>query len=263
MRNKLWATEPRAIRYGYFEDFPFFRKGNDLHECYAVYFLEKGSFEYRVGNGDDHVLSAGEAIICPPDVNFSKTVRETVTMHLICIAPEGEEISFPDEPIYYASDSRTVDTLSRLKSLVRQDEIPVERYRAHLILDLWYSLCQRFHSPFTAYTHREETDPAYREMTAYIDVHPETSLSELSRVFGCSRVTVNKTFRRYTGATVGEYIKKNRIERACRLLTQTDHPYKAIAPLCGFSNEYYFATVFRQETGITPGEYRRRGNMKE
>ena len=94
-------------------------------------------------------------------------------------------------------------------------------------------------------------------MTFYIDTHPDTSLSELSRVFGLSRVTVNKLFRQYTGAAVGEYVKKTRIERACRLLSQTNQPYKAIAPLCGFGSEYYFASVFKKETGFTPGEYRK------
>ena len=100
-------------------------------------------------------------------------------------------------------------------------------------------------------------------MIAYIDAHPETSLSNLSKVFGYSRVTVNKLFHRYTGAPAGDYVKKLRIERACRLLTQTNEPYKAIAPLCGFGSEYYFATVFKQVTGITPGEYRSQKNGKD
>ena len=262
MENNIWSIEPTPIRYGYFEDFPFFRKGNDLHECYAVYFLEKGAFEYRIGNGETKLLSAGEAVICPPNVNFAKTVRETVTMHLIGVTLEGEAPNFSEDPIPYAEDGRTAETLARLRSLVRQEALPVERYKMHLICDLWYCLCQRFVSPFTAYCHRAETDPVYREMTAYIDTHPETSLSELSQVFGYSRVTVNKLFHRYTGAPVGEYVKKIRIERACRLLTQTNQPYKAIAPLCGFGSEYYFATVFKESTGCTPGEYRRRGSAE-
>ena len=263
MKNNLWSIEPIPLHYGYFEDFPFFRKGNDLHECYAVYFLEKGSFEYRIGNGETQILSAGEAVICPPNVNFSKSVRETVTMHLIGVALEGEIPEFPLTPIHYSDDGRTAETLLRLRSLVRQEDIPVERYKMHLIRDLWYCICQRFTSPFINYYHRVETDPVYREMTAYIDTHPETSLSEISQVFGYSRVTVNKTFHRYTGAPVGEYIKKTRIERACRLLIQTEEPYKVIAPLCGFSSEYYFAAVFKRETGHTPGEYRKNAGMRE
>ena len=258
MKNSLWSTEPNPRSYGYFENFDFFRKGNDLHECHAVYFLEKGAFEYRIGNGELRLLSAGEAVICPPNVNFSKKVRETVTMHLIGVTLCGEAPQLPQSPISYAENQRIAETLSKLISLVRQEDIPIEQYRSHLIRDLWYCICGELHSPFVPYSHRVETDPSYREMSAYIDTHPDTSLSELSRIFGYSRVTVNKFFHRYTGAPVGDYIKKLRIERACRLLTQTDQPYKSLAPLCGFSNEYYFSTAFKQATGCTPGEYRRR-----
>ena len=263
MHTEFWSIDPNPIHYGYFEDFPFFRKGNDMHECYAVYFLEKGAFEYRIGNGETQLLSAGEAVICPPNTNFSKCVKETVTMHLMGISLEGNIPIMPSTPVEYASDTRISETLSRLKSLVRQTDIPIEKYRSHLILDLWYCLCQRFHSPFTPYFQRVETDPVYREMVAYIENHPETSLSELSSVFGYSRVTVNKMFRSYTGETVGNFIKKIRIERACRLLIQTDQPYKSIAPICGFANEYYFSAVFKSVTGCTPGQYRKNKAMSQ
>lgn len=258
MQSELWSIELSPAHYGYFEDFPFFRKGNDLHDCYAVYFLEKGSFEYRMGNGEPQLLKAGEAVICPPDVNFAKSVRETVTMHLIGMRLNGCSPRFPTEPFCYDDDNRIKETLLRLKSLVCQGQIPIERYRAHLISDLWYSVCQLFASPFIQYSRLVEISPLFREMTVYIDTHPDTSLSDLSRSFGCSRVTVNTLFRRHTGAAVGEYIKKTRIERACRLLSQTNQPYKAIAPLCGFGSEYYFASVFKKETGFTPGEYRKK-----
>lgn len=262
MENNIWSIEPMPVRYGYFEDFPFFRKGNDLHECYAVYFLEKGSFEYRIGNGETQLLSTGEAVICPPNVNFAKTVKETVTMHLIGVALDGDMPELPQTPINCKDDARISETLSRLRSLVRQDAIPIEEYKAHLIRDLWYCICGCLHSPFTPYYHRVETDPIYREMIAYIDTHPDATLSKLSDIFGYSRVTVNQLFHRYTGAPVGDYVKKLRIERACRLLTQTTQPYKVIAPLCGFANEYYFATVFKESTGYTPGEYRRRAHSE-
>ena len=254
----VWNLDICGKYYGYFADFPFFRMGNDYHEEYAVYFLEKGSFEYRIGNGEASVLHAGEMVICPPRTNFSKRVVDTVTMHLIRVEVGGELPDFA--AIRYAENGRIVETLARLKGLVSQSEIPVERYRMHLISDLWYSVSAELCSPFREYEpmKREAVDPIFLEMVAFIDEHPETSLSGVASVFGYSVVTVNRIFRDNTGGTVGDYIKKMRLERACRLLSQTDQPYKVIAPLCGFGSEYYFASFFKEMTGITPGEYRRR-----
>ena len=252
----VWNLDICGKYYGYFADFPFFRMGNDYHEEYAVYFLEKGSFEYRIGNGEASVLRAGEMVICPPCTNFSKRVIETVTMHLIRVAISGDLPWF--SPIRYAENGRIVETLERLKGLLSQSEIPTERYRMHLISDLLYSVSAEIDSPFREYEpwHREADGHTYREMVAFIEEHPETSLAGLASAFGYSRVTVNRIFHDSTGGTVGDYIKKMRLERACRLLSQTDHPYKVIAPLCGFGSEYYFASFFKEMTGITPGEYR-------
>lgn len=254
----IWDLDVCGKYYGYFEDFPFFRMGNDYHDEYAVYFLEKGKFEYRIGNGAASVLCAGEMIICPPRTNFSKKVIETVTMHLIRANVGGELPRLP--AIRYAENGRITETLTRLKGLLLQSELPTERYRMHLITDLWYSVFVELCTPFREYEplRRESDDHAYREMAEFIGEHPEISLSGLASAFGYSRVTVNRIFHDSTGGTVGDYVRKTRLERACRLLSQTDQPYKAIAPLCGFANEYYFATVFKQSTGYTPGEYRRR-----
>ena len=252
----IWGLDVRGTYYGYFAEFPFFRMGNDHHEEYAVYFLEKGAFEYRIGNGERSVLRAGEMVICPPRTNFSKTVLETVTMHLIRIELGGEISAF--SAIRYAENGRITETLKRLKGLVSQEELPTERYKMHLICDVWYSVCAELCPPFREYIPvcRGADDHIYSEMTAFIEEHPETSLAHIASVFGYSRVTVNRIFHDNTGGTVGDYIKKMRLERACRLLTQTDHPYKVIAPLCGFCSEYYFASFFKAMTGITPGEYR-------
>ena len=251
----VWSVEPSAQRYSYYADFPFFRKSNDYHEQYAVYFLEAGSFAYRIGSGAPEILDKGELIICPPHTNFSKTVRETVTMHLINLDFE-DEAEIPCCRFNYADDRRIVETLARLRGLLSQRELPTERYRRHLVDDLWYSICARIESPFVIYeTHA--SDPLSREINAYIANHLDTSLAELTEVFRCSRVTVNNCFRRYTGDTVGEYIRKARIEEACRMIAQTNEPFKALAPACGFSSEYYFSSVFHRSTGCTPGEYRR------
>ena len=255
MDASIWLITPRDQLYGYYECFPFFRKSNDLHETHAVYFVEAGAFEYRIGNGVFENIKAGEAIICPPNVNFSKKVTETVTIHLINVKLDGSP-SLPTGKFRFDSEPRISETLERLKGLAMQKTLPTELYRAHLVNDLWYSVIATITSPFTEYA-PSVTDPFFCEMSAYIEANPDTSLKGLAEKFSCSRVTVNKCFRRFTGGTAGEYIQKERIWKACRLLSETSEPLKSIAPKCGFANEYYLSKVFRAATGKTPIQYRK------
>ena len=262
MDKAIWLTPIKNQLYSYYEDFSFFRKSNDLHTCIAVYFVEKGSFKYRIGNSDYDTVSAGQAIICPPNVNFNKSVISTVTMHLVNVALDGTSEAAIQGKFNYADDKRICDTLERLKGLVQQKDIPTELYRSHLITDLWYSLLSILSSPFTEYT-QMPSDPFFCEMRSYIEANLNVTPSGLAEKFACSRMTVNKCFRKFSGCTAVEYIQNERIWKATVLLTQTNEALKSIAPQCGFSNEYYFSKVFRSVTGRTPMQYRREYGKKQ
>lgn len=255
MDSSVWLISPQNQLHSYFKDFPFFRKSNDLHLSHAIYFVEEGAFEYRIGSGVFEIINAGEAVICPPNVNFSKRVTKTVSMHLVNL-DLGSSPSLPIGKFRYADEPRLCETLDRLKGLALQKSVPTELYRSHLVTDLWYSLLSMLNSPFTEYA-PSVTDPFFCELTAYVEANPDTSLSGLAEKFSCSRVTVNKCFRRFTGGTAGDYIQKERIWKACRLLSETLEPLKSIAPKCGFANEYYFSKVFKAETGTAPIQYRK------
>ena len=47
-----------------------------------------------------------------------------------------------------------------------------------------------------------------------------------------------------------------RIRAACRILTATDDPLKAVAGSLGFCDEYYFSRAFKAEMKTSPGRYR-------
>ena len=253
MNGDIWSHRPTEQQYRYFADFPFFRCANDLHENVAIYVLQDGEFEYRVGSAEAQILKKGELVICPANVNFNKKVLKTVTMHLINLAlPDG--LITNALKIKYEGNERIEETLLRLNSLVCQSEMPTDIYREHLINDLWYSVISDVANPFVSYE-MEVSDPFLLEMKAYIETHLNASLADVAQAFHCSRVTVNKHFKRYTGQSVGEYVTRSRIAAACRMIVESNEPFKSIASACGFSNEYYFHTVFKRITGSAPGQY--------
>ena len=65
-----------------------------------------------------------------------------------------------------------------------------------------------------------------------------------------------RSFRRAHGQTLGEYVRRLRIEDACRRLITTESAITEVALECGFSDHSHFARVFRRHMGVSPGRFR-------
>lgn len=84
------------------------------------------------------------------------------------------------------------------------------------------------------------------------------SSEELADTFHYSASHLNRLVRQATGRSLTEYVRTRRMERAKRLLVQTDMSVTAIAGVVGIPNVAYFCRSFREATGQTPGEFRAR-----
>ena len=60
------------------------------------------------------------------------------------------------------------------------------------------------------------------------------------------------------GASLQVLKDEVRFERAKELLNRSDKPVKQVAAASGFQNEKSFIRAFREWTGLSPGEFRRR-----
>ena len=84
----------------------------------------------------------------------------------------------------------------------------------------------------------------------------EVHLDAVAENVGLSPAGLRARFKSETGYTLHEYLIRRRVEEARRRLSGTEDDITNIAHDLGFSSSQYFATVFRRETGMTPGEYR-------
>jgi AraC family transcriptional regulator len=66
-----------------------------------------------------------------------------------------------------------------------------------------------------------------------------------------------RTFRRHHGATIANYVRQRRIQRARAEVASAKRPLSAIALDAGFADQSHFTRVFRQTFGETPGQYAR------
>ena len=82
------------------------------------------------------------------------------------------------------------------------------------------------------------------------------SLTDIAHASGVHPVHLSREFRRYFDCTVGEYMRKLRIEHASYLLASTNTPLAEIANVCGFADQSHFSSTFKRTVGLTPARYR-------
>ncbi len=107
---------------------------------------------------------------------------------------------------------------------------------------------------------RSGEDRLVSEVRRYIGAHMDEafSLDDLARAVNLSKYYFLRRYKRLTGRTPMEDVRRIRVEYARRLILTTDLPLKAIAPIVGLGNEYAFSKLFRKMVGVTPGSLRRR-----
>jgi AraC family transcriptional regulator len=82
------------------------------------------------------------------------------------------------------------------------------------------------------------------------------SLADLAAATERHPVYIATAFRQTYGETVGECLRRLRVEHACRALTSSAAPLAEIALASGFANQSHFTRVFKTATGLTPLTYR-------
>jgi AraC family transcriptional regulator len=78
----------------------------------------------------------------------------------------------------------------------------------------------------------------------------------LARTAGVHPVHLSRVFRRNHGCTIGEYVRRLRVEFAAKQLVTTDIPLGDIALTAGFADQSHFTNTFKSHFGITPSAYR-------
>ena len=82
------------------------------------------------------------------------------------------------------------------------------------------------------------------------------SLAELARDVGVHPVHLAREFRKRFDCTIGEFVRRLRIEMACEQIARSDAPMAEIALALGFFDQSHFSNTFKRFTGMTPATYR-------
>lgn len=153
--------------------------------------------------------------------------------------------------------NNTAEVLRLLERIEKQN--PTVN-KGHAVTSDFYALCTLFseirQKNYRPYDRRADG------MREYINRNFRDSdvLSGAARESGITRRRFNDIFKEAFDVTPGRYLTGVKTNYAKKLLLSKELSVTDIAELCGFSDIYYFSRIFRNETGMTPTEYRSASN---
>ncbi|MBQ8610717.1 MAG: helix-turn-helix domain-containing protein [Oscillospiraceae bacterium] len=86
---------------------------------------------------------------------------------------------------------------------------------------------------------------------------PDVTLGDIAASLHISKSYLSRLFHRITGTAFSEYMLHSRLQRAQRLLRETQLSNAEVAAACGMRDIQGFYRLFKSETGMTPHSFRR------
>lgn len=225
---------------------------------YALFYLKKGRFMIETV-GKSEQIAAGDCYLLSDALYFRRRVLEPLEFVYIKFAPNPActyAMELPFGKIHFQNKERFLANIFALEELLLNPAPMAAGYREHLLQDiLWQAFLEGGGEAFSA---APCSDGLVHSAAAYIKEHlaEKISIEELCRSIGTNPSTLNYRFRRGWDCSIGQYILKERIRQAEKLLLATTFSISEIANRCGFENVYYFSNVFRKQKGIAPTRYR-------
>ena len=88
------------------------------------------------------------------------------------------------------------------------------------------------------------------------NTYNKISVQSLCDELNYSRTYISKIFKSVSGYTILEYILKNKIREAKKLIREEKYNFTQISDLLCFDNPHYFSMVFKKLANMTPTEYK-------
>ncbi len=153
--------------------------------------------------------------------------------------------------------------LSILKRLSELENNKTEFYVYQVLVllsQLWLAFCKNLDPP------KEKVDVVLntrmQKFLQYISEHysEDISLDMLSKSAGVSKSECLRCFKISMQTTPYHYLLEFRLAKAAELLKNSSKPICEISEQVGFHQQSYFGKCFRQKTGNSPREYRKKMN---
>lgn len=95
----------------------------------------------------------------------------------------------------------------------------------------------------------------------YDNIQSKIRISDIAKKIDINPNYLCELFKKETGISVNNFVKKKKIQAAERLLIYEDFSVAELADIFGFASSSHFIETFKAETGLTPKAYKEKGQF--
>lgn len=219
---------------------------------------------YQILNGQHIELSRGcLSLLRPTDFH---QVEPGENLHLLNMAIDDtllsedmlRQITAP-QILFFRMDEQELMPLEQLLLLSSQEStsaVPDQQYLKHLLMCILLRILRLMPDSSNPVSTVERPIQA---SLLYLHVHfrENPRLSDVAKIAHYNTSYFSSVFHRETGMTYSEYLNMLKITYAKELLLSTELKISDVYYKCGFSSHSNFLRLFREQTGLTPMQFRK------
>lgn len=243
------------------------------HNSYELYYVVSGERDYFVG--DKFFKAHNNDVVLVPSGVQHRTAGKGATRILIYFTEElllrhfsqtvVNELLAEYKPTVLSPSGEENEKLKLLFKKMREDYEKLGSDRSlekidgtALPLHIFELLYIVKYGSFTVPA-QESSDTRINEIIKYINenYYSIESIDDVASHFYISKYYLCRIFKKTLGISLISYLNMIRIRQAATMLRNTNERITAISTKCGFNSTSYFCKIFKDETGLSPKDYKR------
>lgn len=230
----------------------------EMHDFWEMVYVADG-FATATADGQVYELSPGQLLLHKP-LEFHRiwsAKNSAPRLLLLSFHATGDMRQYEGGFYTLDADMRAAyETLTRRMQKAVHANTADAMQRAAASLELFLlELPQATAHPTVSTTAQKQFRDIVKMMEAHL--HETLSVSEIAALCNMSEGNLKRVFRMFSDCGAAKYFLTLKMRRARQLLAD-GNAVSTVAAALGFAEPSYFCAVFKRETGVTPGNYRRR-----
>lgn len=241
------------------------------HDYYEVFLVSKGTVPHMVKGVIQNLPEGSLVFIRPDDVHthmfndpessiinltFTRETTKALFNYLFDKAKYNEMLFCDMPPMVF------LDKLGRKKLISQLNELNTENWQDKNALKIrMRAILVNIFSYFASSLPETESSgiPIWLTELTNKMTKPENFIlgtKQMMLLSNKSREHLSRSFKKYYGVTITDYINGLRVNYASNLLINTNIPILDICFNCGFQSASYFYRIFKEKNGVTPNIFR-------
>lgn len=256
----------------------------ESHDFWEMVYVDKGRVQIR-RDREQIVLEQGQVVFHRPNEFHSiQALDSAPNFFVVSFTCQSDAMAYFER--YQTQLDRTLKSYlsaiireaeqtyvipkndTELKKLERKEDAPlggeqlIKTYLEQLLLFLLRSITKKGETG--VFPQKEpEKNPLVQAILGYLGERVEETvrIEDICAEFGYSRSYLSRVFQAETGETLAACAMAMKVDRAKRLIRETDMNFSQISARLSFENPQYFSRVFKRHTGMTPSEFKNRAHV--